>query len=259
MQIYERLASHLIGTPLQRPAQNLRRALDLPRRLRHPELREIFLEEERAHQVIERAISEGDHCMDIGCHLGSVLAELTSMSKSGRHVAIEPLPYKAEWLTKKFPQVEVHQVALGPEPGEVDFYFNPKASGFSGLKVHKEDPGIQKLTVPLRRLDDVVPDDRKFSFLKIDVEGGELGLFQGATGILTEQRPVILFECTQTGLDSFDNQASQVFEALDQVDYAIYLLKDWLAGGQPLDLEGFERSMVYPFAAFNFVAASRKG
>lgn len=45
---------------------------------------------------------------------------------------------------------------------------------FSALRVHKEDPGIQKRTVPMRRLD--------------DLESGELGLFQG----------------TRTGLDSFE-------------------------------------------------------
>ncbi|MFI5457592.1 MAG: FkbM family methyltransferase [Isosphaerales bacterium] len=43
MPLYERLASSLIGTPLQRPAEGLRRLWQLPKRLRHPERRIGFL------------------------------------------------------------------------------------------------------------------------------------------------------------------------------------------------------------------------
>src|SRR5688572_28907092 len=98
MRLYERIASTLIGTPLQGPAQRLLRLRGLAQRLRHPELREIYLEGERIDKLMQVTITDGMNCIDVGCHLGSVLQRIIRLSPTGRHVAVEPLPYKAAWL-----------------------------------------------------------------------------------------------------------------------------------------------------------------
>ena len=78
----------------------------------------------------------------------------------------------------------------------------------------------------------------------------------GERRILAESQPILLFECTRSGLDAFGFSASQVFSLLaEESRYHVFLIKDWLSGGQPLDLAQFAQSMVYPFKAFNYVAA----
>jgi FkbM family methyltransferase len=254
MIIYEVIASSLIGTPIQAFAEGVRSALLLPHRLRHPELREIFLEERRVKEIVARTVTHGMHCIDIGCHLGSFLSRFVCMSPGGRHIAVEPLPYKAAWLRRKYPDVEVHQIALGDEEKLLKFYYDPKHSGLSGLMPH--GAGDKKtIEVSCSRLDDIVPVGRPIGFIKLDVEGAEFSVFRGARRVLAESRPVVLFECTRSGLSAFDLEPHHVFDLLTvEIGYHVYLLKDWLSGGAPADLVRFAGSMSYPFAAFNYVA-----
>jgi FkbM family methyltransferase len=259
MRLYERVASVLIGSPLQRPAESLRWLKGLPKRLKHPELREIYLEDDRMEMVIKNTISDGMNCIDVGCHLGSVLHKFTSQSPNGHHIAVEPLPYKAQWLRRRYPRVDVHQVALGEEECRVSFFFNPRRSGFSGLRIHGAANGIEKIEVECKRLDDIVSKDHRIDFLKVDVEGGEYGVIRGARRIIAESRPLILFECTNSGLSNFGSSPSQIFSLFnDELGYRVFFLKNWLSGESHLSLSEFEASMIYPFKAFNFVAAPRE-
>ena len=142
-------------------------------------MREIFLESKRSHMVLHRAITPEMNCIDVGCHLGSVLDEIVKLAPRGRHIAIEPLAYKAAWLKRKFPAVEVHQLAIGEGDAIVDFFYQPRRSGFSGLRKHGVGDQTM-LSVQCRSLDDIVPLDRPIGFIKIDVEGGEYSVFRGA-------------------------------------------------------------------------------
>lgn len=254
----EKLKLKLIGTPLQPVAERLRWWSQWMKRAKHPELNEIYLEGKRGRLCMHKAISDGMNCIDIGCHLGSVIQEIMDLSPSGKHIAVEPIPYKAEWLRGKYPELELHEVALSDETGETEFFVNPKKSGFSGLKKHHADDDVQRIQVAIRRLDDLVPAELKIGFMKVDVEGAELGVFRGAKRILTEDRPVMLFECTKSGLESFGYSASDIYKCLDdEMNYDIYLFTDYLEGGEALTEEEFVGSQDYPFKAFNYMGVSR--
>jgi FkbM family methyltransferase len=257
MPLYERIASALIGTPLQRPAERLRELKGLPHRLRHPELREIYLEDQRIEQLLRAAVSEGMNCIDAGCHLGSILQKIVRLAPHARHSAIEPVPYKAAWLRRKFPGVEVHQLALGDEVGEVEFFYDRGNSACSGLRADGAHQ-TEKLRVKCASLDVLVPCDRAIGFLKLDVEGGEYAALRGAARILAESRPLVLFECTRSGLANFGRAAGEVHSLLTRdLAYDVFFIKDWLCRGAPLGFADFEASMRYPFKAFNYVAAPR--
>ena len=256
MRLYETIASALIGTPFQGPAERLRWLKGLPHRWRHPELREIYLERERIDKLLNATITDGMNCIDVGCHLGSVLQKILQLSPSGHHVAVEPVPYKAAWLRSKFPAVDVYQIALGETEGNVEFFYDRGQSALSSLRGDSTHSGIEKFGVRCKRLDDIVQSDRRIGFLKVDVEGGEYAVFLGAERVITESQPLILFESTQSGLASFRCPAFRLHALLTQtLGYQIFLIKDWLSGGAPLSPLDFEASMVFPFKAFNYVAA----
>jgi FkbM family methyltransferase len=177
----------------------------------------------------------------------------------GHHIAVEPVPYKATWLRRNFPGVEVHEVALGDEDTRVEFFFFSGKSAFSGLSRRGASPGeTTAITVRCKRLDDIVPPGMPIGFIKIDVEGAEFSVFRGARRVISEGQPVVLFECLRANLISYGLTANQIFSLLTQdISYNIFLLPTWLSGGPPLDLPTFEACMVYPFRALNFVAAPR--
>ena len=255
MNVYGKVAFSLIGTPLQNAAEGVRWVKDLPSRWNHPELRDLHLESKRMKGLLERTITRDMNCIDIGCHLGSVLNDIIQLAPDGHHIAIEPLADKADRLRRKYPRVDVHQVALGEEDSLVEFFHDTRHSGFSGLRKQGQGESTSH-RVACKRLDDLVPADRRIGFIKLDVEGGEYAVLRGARRVLSEGRPIVLFECTRSGLTAFGYGSSQVFGLLnDELGFRIYLLKDWLSGGSPLDSARFDASMDYPFQAFNFVAA----
>ncbi len=256
--ISEWVKHRVIGSPLHRPAEYMRHLSTLPKRLRNPELRDIFLEGPRSREVIAKAVAPGMNCLDVGCHLGSVLCEMVRHSPKGKHTAIEPLPYKAEWLRKRYPKVTVIEAAVSEQEGEVEFTWNKSRPGFSSLA--SEGPAgdeLERLKVRTRPLDEMVPPDQPIGFMKVDVEGAELMAFRSARRIMTEDRPTVLFECARRSTNALGFEVDQVFEVLTgDYDYSVMYLHEYLSSGKPLDLDAFKQSMFYPFKAFNFVAVA---
>jgi FkbM family methyltransferase len=253
-------AKHLlVRTPLERPAKLLQRALDLPARLKHPELRELNDEPLLIEKALTRTIGSDWSCLDVGCHIGSALSLILRLAPAGRHRAFEPIPKKARWLRSKFPEVSVHEIALSNESGTVVFHENLTRSGFSGI-VSQARPKDRTTEYVVRRerLDAVVPATQRVNYLKIDVEGCELLVLQGAAETIQRERPLMLFECSPRGPQRFGFEPCDVYEYVtDELRYSVYTPKAFLEGSDALSREAFLAALVYPFTAFNFFATPR--
>jgi len=184
-----------------------------------------------------------------------MLSRFCRLAPAGHHVAVEAIPAKVRFLRRKFPEVDVLEVALSDHAGAEDFYINLAATGFSGLARHGEGH-FERIHVTCVRLDDAVPKDRRFDLLKIDVEGAELFVLRGATAFLTRDRPTILFECGPSGPPAFGYTAGTLYDLFVACGYSVFLLKDALNRGLPVVREQFEAALVYPFKAFNWLAVA---
>lgn len=253
-QLGERVRHNLIDTPLEPVLGRARRARAWLTVWQHPELETVFLSEPTAVEaLLARTITDGMCCVDVGAHIGSVTALLQRLSPRGRHIAIEPTPYKAAWLRAKYPDVEVVECAVGNERGRASFHFHPAASAYSSLRPG-ELVGRTAFDVDVRPLDDIVPADRKVGFLKVDVEGGELDVFRGAPRVIGRDRPTILFECTLSGLEAFHQTPADMHRFFTSRGYDLFTPVDRLHDQAALDEAAFDRATRYPFRAFNFIA-----
>lgn len=246
----------LLRTPLERPAQQFRHLAGAWKRYRHPELHEVYLESDRIERALRTILQEDSNCIDIGCHIGSSLSWILGVAPKGKHIAVEPVPEKAAWLKKKFPEVEVRAIALGENPGLVKFYQNKFRPGFSGLSNYSADPqDVIEITVDCHRLDDVVCRDRIYTYIKMDVEGAELLVLKGARELVARDRPVILFESSHDGAAKLGLKREDLFHFLvHDLAYKILTPKRFLEHGDELDLSEFQKAAVYPFEALNFLA-----
>jgi FkbM family methyltransferase len=245
----------LIRTPFEQPARRLQRFLKSWRVLRHPGLRAVFEEEREIDRLFEAVIRPDTNCVDVGAHIGSTLSDIVRRAPCGRHLAFEPVPRKVAWLRRKFPEVELRQMALADHTGTVRFAEDRKRPGFSSI-AHAGSPSGE-YSVPCDRLDNVVDPARRVGFLKIDVEGAELMVLRGATGLLRRDRPVILFESGPGGAEKFGMSREQLYRFLtEDAGYSVYLIGEYLRGAGPLDLRTFDACHVYPFRAFNYLAVT---
>lgn len=249
----------LIRTPLERPARLFQDVARSLRSRKNPELKWIRVEPKVLDVVLERALRRDSHAVDVGCHLGTTLSRIVGLAPEGHHIAIEAEPKKARWLRQKFPEVDIHATAVADTAGERSFFVNPSRSGYSGLRIH-DDRGqsIEKLTVPCNRLDDLIPEDRRITFLKIDIEGAELSALRGAERLLHRDKPIVLFESTRSGHAAHETQPSALFDLLTGWGYDVLLPQAYVEGGERLERDDFVKAHEYPFRAFNFVARPRE-
>jgi FkbM family methyltransferase len=249
----------LVRTPLEGLAKAVQHKVAGLKVLRHPGLKEVYLEDGRIDRALKLLVRPDSNCVDVGAHLGSTLSPFLKLAPKGKHWAFEPLPQKAEWLRKKFPDVEVRELALSETAGRATFTENLTRSGFSGLvaTIGAKDR-VREVSVEVDRLDDVIPAGERVDFLKIDVEGAEPMVLRGANRLLKQYAPPVLFESGPGGSEKFGMTRRDLFLILTaEHGYSVFLVKSFLESGPPLDFEGFDRAHTYPFLAFNYLAVKR--
>ncbi|QTO46306.1 FkbM family methyltransferase [Burkholderia latens] len=163
--------------------------------------------EEPETDFIRRNIGPGDHVVDIGvrhgwfaCHMAQIVGE------EGRVFCYDPDPICSEHVglcssINEFSNIFYESCALGNSPGEL--MFDPSDATLQTQGSSK----FGLVRVPIKALDDLMKDRiKKISFIKIDVEGAEQMVFDGASDILDRDKPTILMEIN----DSLSRRVSQV-------------------------------------------------
>ena len=118
---------------------------------------------------------------DIGAHIGYfTMMGATLVKESGTVYAFEPFPDSAAAIRKSidlngFPNVRLIEGALSGSAGDFKLYLGPQR-GRHSLLPH-EKPGSE-IAVKCFRLDSIL--DRSPDFAKIDAEGSELAILEGA-------------------------------------------------------------------------------
>ncbi len=220
--------------------------------------------------LVTHLCQDGCTLVDVGAHIGSILAEARHANPKVRCIAIEAMPEKAAGLRKRFGDVIVHECAAGEQEGELPFFVYTKRSGYSSLgrPAQTEGEQIEEIRVPVKRLDDLVlsggdPEtsngsvaQSKIDVIKIDVEGAELGVLRGATSVLSLQ-PTIMFESGPEEDHGLGYSWADLWRFLDEHDFAV-LVPNRVAHNDPgLSLEGFCESHLYPRRATNYFAVAR--
>lgn len=207
--------------------------------------------------VMKKVIRRDSNCIDIGCHEGEVLQVILSLAPAGRHHAFEPLPSYFEKLKGKYGQkVELHGLALSDKSGETKFQYVINAPAFSGIKKRSylvDEADIEEITVPLGKLDDIIPQGERIDFIKIDVEGGELDVIRGGRRILKECRPVVIFEFGKGAADHYGTTAEDIWSEFSEAALSLYTLDAFLKGQADMELDElrshFDKGSEYYFIA----------
>lgn len=193
-------------------------------------------------RLIRKQLKKDSNCIDIGANQGHILMEITRAAPKGKHFAFEPIPDLYTALKKRFSKnTAVLNYALSSKKGTATFNYYPSRPAVSGFRQrdHVSDQEPTLLSVQMERLDDIVPTDIKIDLIKIDVEGAELQVLQGATGILKRDSPLVLFECGLGGADVYNTTPDQVFDLFQQCNMAISTIEYFNAGKQPFSKEEF--------------------
>jgi FkbM family methyltransferase len=175
-------------------------------------------------------ISQRQLAVDIGAHVGIWTRKLSNYFDNV--ISFEPIPEHIEcWRTntKELNNVTIHEFALSNKTGTVKMKQAKYNSGTSSLEYK---PNLLKtsteIEIPTRTLDSFnLP---KFGFMKIDVEGHELPLLEGAADTIDAYSPIIFIEIHKTSrkknINAYDWLVSRGYKDVIEMSSSNYLFKN---------------------------------
>lgn len=159
-------------------------------------------------KAIAQRVKPGDVCYDIGGYRG-YMAGVLALAGASRVVVFEPLPeniaalQRVAQLNPGLP-LQIEQVAVGSNDGQAQFKIMPDHSmgKLAGSPFQSDMPAVRVISVKLRRLDTLVFENgfAPPNLVKIDVEGAEIYVLNGAARTLREFRPRVFVEAHSTVL-----------------------------------------------------------
>jgi FkbM family methyltransferase len=197
-------------------------------------------------------LRKNSNCIDIGAHFGTYLKLFNFLAPFGRHIAFEPIPNLATYLLENFKQNIVHNVALGNSSGQASFFVVKGLESWSGLR-KTSYPGkysTEQINVRLEKLDNIVPHGYYPYLVKIDVEGAEYDVMQGAVKLFHSCKPFIVYEHSARCHQNYDVSHGDIWNLLSRdLKYRIFTIN----GVGPLSLQQYE-DVICTSACINFIA-----
>ncbi len=175
--------------------------------------------ESKVQNVLAEHLADGDVAFDVGAHLGFFTLLLARLVREeGTVVSVEPDPFmgpklEANLENNSASNVRVVRAAAGTVASERRF--SPGAGGGIG---HLADDG--EIEVPGTTLDQLAEHFGAPKLIKIDVEGGELEVLEGASVLLSAHRPVLVVEVHDGQIQS------DAENLLNGLDYDISFIED---------------------------------
>jgi FkbM family methyltransferase len=178
----------LFGAPLR---INTREEIGLWRAAKMAEDNVVIRDEVASLLNLALLLQPGDTFVDVGANVGlysSVLSRLRNVFPQMAYVAIEPHPQTARRLRSSVgATVTVLNIGISERRSKLGF-----TSGVTSGVFSITSPGTAEMEIDCERLDalSLPPSDL---VVKIDVEGHELPVLRGASGLFDEQRIKVIY------------------------------------------------------------------
>lgn len=187
--------------------------------------------------------------LDIGANIGNHSVFFSRIFS--KVFAFEPNPKVFNLLKFNSDGTNIVPLAYGLSNENTILNFSIDPSNLGASRVVGESSQVVTLgpssSIEVRRLDDESQImDQSVSLIKIDVEGHELQVLQGAAGLIEAKRPIIVFE---QSADAFFDGASQVTEFLRHRNYRFFTIRNnfYLGQGIPARSISLLLRMIFGF------------
>jgi len=194
-------------------------------------------------ELFEYLVRPGDNCIDVGANVGIHAIRLAKLvGARGRVIAIEADAELARRTSKNIglnslKNIELVEAASSERSGESVVLHRPGDSDkrkLSGSVIPHAILTGRSVTVPTVAIDDII--NAPVSLIKIDVEGYEMPVIRGASRVIREHSPSIVFEHAPYLLD---DAFISPFEHLKDCGYALFevrAIRNYVTGRARLDL-----------------------
>ena len=216
-----------------------------------------------ATQYMQQTLKPGMVAVDVGANIGYFSLLMAHLVGREGHVhAFEPYPgyidrMCASLAVNDFEQIELHQVALSDRWGTQTLY-----KGLASARMCRwshSDPAFNKVhdtvAVACMPFDDYAREGLdRLDLIKIDVDGHEMKVLQGACGSIERYKPSVLIELYEEALRDAGSSVDEVLDFFDDRGFVPFSER-----GQPLDLrELSQQAAARPKVSTNVIFRPRQ-
>ena len=178
-------------------------------------------------EVASVVVKPGDFVVDCGANLGLHTVSLGKLvGKGGMVLAIEPLRVIYQQLCGNVFLNNLHNiitvnVAVGNENKNIQMeplVIDGAQINIGGTKVGSGGEYVEMVTLDSMNLS-------KVSFIKIDVQGNETNLINGALKLIQDSRPIMFVEVEDNWLRCFGTSAEELMNKIISLDYVLLRVK----------------------------------
>lgn len=185
---------------------------------------------------LDSLLSEDAVFMDVGANAGLyTLRAATLVGPKGRVVSVEPGRAALEMLRTNIAlnptlasRISLFPVALSDVAGSATLYHVAEGYDPQAFSLFADGTAQAAETVETRTLDDLVRDLglTRLDLVKLDVEGAEALVLEGAVGTLERLRPTVIFEVNSTILARTPVAHDAAWSKLTALGYSFFRLVD---------------------------------
>lgn len=217
-------------------------------------------------EFIRQKIKVGDIFLDIGANAGFYTVIVSKIVGSSGHVyAFEPGERELNLLRRNIANnnlsnVTIVERAVSNEKSTVRFAISHDGAMNSLSETNHPSQVVQEWKmVEATTIDDFIKDFNvtDIDFIKIDVEGAEHLVFEGAKQFLSIDKsrfPTILFESSDLTASGFGYSVSDFLQKLDSLGLRICVLDE---GSNPVDIIEYSKQEKIGNTIYNFIATMK--
>lgn len=193
-------------------------------------------------KLIASVTREDAICIDVGANVGYYSLLLASLAPRGQVHAFEPVPRNFHLLSTSvllngFDNVVLNCCAVGNTDGQMSFTVSADSAYSSFLDTGRRARS-RTITVPVRTIVSYCKERglHRIDFMKVDVEGAEQLVLEGASGCLEDARlrpKLMMIELYEPMLRTYATSIDAIVSCLSTFGYAPFISR----GGHVIPFE----------------------
>ena len=180
-------------------------------------------------EMIYKLLTPKDVVFDIGANIGWYCNHIAAMQTTGKVYCFEPIPETFEKLSKNVAlngsnNIILNNIAFSEKEQQLSFFYSPSQTGASSSRNITEQKDIVKLECASKTIDGFVKEQGidQLDFIKCDVEGAELFVYQGALETLKKYKPVVFTEMLRKWAAKFGYHPNDIIAIFTELGYECF-------------------------------------
>jgi FkbM family methyltransferase len=179
-------------------------------------------------------IEENTIIIDVGANIGFESLYFARKYPDNLVYSYEPTAIAYKCLSKSkainnLENLKIFKLGVGEKSGQVEIHAATKGTYNKGLASIDSnfdlDNTFTKETIDIITLDDHVKENRRVSLIKIDVQGYEMKVLEGAVSLIEKDKPVIIYEHFEGYYSDPLKLRNKIENLFSLLDYELYLIR----------------------------------